>query len=37
MSESRVSLGINPDGSETFEIKDEAGNVIGYETAFPSE
>ncbi len=37
MSESRVSLGIKEDGSETFEIKDDSGNVIGYETTFPSE
>jgi hypothetical protein len=37
MSESRVSLGINADGSENFEIKDELGNVIGYEVVFLSE
>jgi hypothetical protein len=37
MSESRVSLGVNVDGSEIFEIKDELENVIGYETVFPSE
>jgi hypothetical protein len=37
MSESKVSLGVNVDGSEIFEIRDDSGNVIGYETVFPSE
>jgi hypothetical protein len=37
MSETRVSLGLNNDGSESFEIKDDSGNVIGFETVFPAE
>jgi hypothetical protein len=37
MSETRVSLGINDDGSETFELRDSANTVIGYEKVFPAE
>lgn len=37
MSESRISLGINEDGSETFEIRDGSDVVIGYETVYPAE
>ena len=37
MSETRVSLGLNNDGSESFEIKDDSGNVKGFETVFPAE
>jgi hypothetical protein len=35
MSDTRTSLGIADDGSETFEIKDASGNVIGFETTYP--
>jgi hypothetical protein len=37
MSETRVSLGTNEDGSETFEIRDLTDTVIGYEKVFPAE
>lgn len=37
MSELRVSLGVNESGSETFEIRNEDGTVIGYEEVFPAE
>jgi hypothetical protein len=37
MSETRVSLGANEDGSETFEIRDSNDTVIGYEKVFPAE
>jgi hypothetical protein len=36
MSETRVSIGMNSDGSETFEIKNDD-EVIGYEKVFPAE
>jgi hypothetical protein len=35
MSELKTSLGVAEDGSETFEIKDKNGTVIGYETTYP--
>lgn len=36
MSETRVKVKTNEDGSEVFEIKSN-GAVIGYETVFPTE
>jgi hypothetical protein len=34
----RTSLGIDPDkGAEKFEIRNEAGEVIGYDWVFPEE
>jgi hypothetical protein len=36
MSETRVSIKTNEDGSEVFEIKNND-EVIGYETVFPTE
>lgn len=35
MSDVRTSLGLAADGSETFEIKNAKGEVIGYETTYP--
>jgi hypothetical protein len=37
MSESRRSLGTDASGAETFEIKNDANEVIGYETVYPAE
>jgi len=37
MSESRTSLGIDDSGAETFEIKNNKNEVIGYETVYPAE
>jgi hypothetical protein len=36
MSETRVKIETKEDGSEVFEIKSN-GEVIGYETVFPTE
>jgi hypothetical protein len=36
MSETRVKIKTNEDSSEVFEIKVD-GEVIGYETVFPTE
>ncbi len=34
----RTSLGTDPaTGAEKFEVKDEQGNVIGYDLVFPEE
>jgi hypothetical protein len=38
MSVTKVSLGIDPEtGAEKFEVKDEAGAVIGYDLVYPTE
>jgi hypothetical protein len=38
MSITKVSLGIDPEtGAEKFEIKDETGQVIGYDLQHPGE
>lgn len=37
MSDVRISLGVDDSGAETFEIKDDKGNLIGYETVYPAE
>jgi hypothetical protein len=37
MSDVRTSLGVDASGAETFELKDDKGNVIGYETVYPAE
>jgi hypothetical protein len=34
MSESRISISVDASGAETFEIKDEEGNTIGFETVY---
>lgn len=34
----KVSLGIDAEtGAEKFEVKDDQGNVIGYDLVFPEE
>jgi hypothetical protein len=34
----KVSLGIDPEtGAEKFEVRNEAGDVIGYDLVFPTE
>lgn len=38
MSVTKTSLGIDQEtGAEKFEVKDEQGNVIGYDLVFPAE
>lgn len=38
MTVTKKSLGIDPDtGAEKFEVKDETGNVVGYDLVYPEE
>ncbi len=38
MSVTKTSLGIDPEtGAEKFEVKDDSGNIIGYDLVYPTE
>jgi len=38
MTVTKVSLGLDPEtGAEKFEVKDEAGAIIGYDLVYPTE